>query len=188
VKRKRSALFHLHARAGASFLDHLGWEIPASFSPPEAEAVAVRNGAGLADLSYRAKFDSTTQPQHLWWRLGSRRYLTIGDPPFEPPLNATDVTSVFANLILAGPQARDVLSKLTSLRMSEDCLPDLSCGQAAVAHTHAIVLREDLRRLPAYHILISREYSESVWEAIMHAGREFHVRPFGLKALELLRI
>ena len=40
--------------------------------------------------------------------------------------------------------------------------------------------------LPAYHLLVSREYGESVWDAILHAGHEFHIAPFGLKALEFL--
>jgi glycine cleavage system aminomethyltransferase T len=53
---------------------------------------------------------------------------------------------------------------------------------------HAIVLREDIRSIPGFHILISREYAESVWEAIVHAGHEFHLQPFGLEALTLLRI
>lgn len=145
----------------------------------------MNSGVGLADISYRAKFESKIRPERLWWRLSSSLYLAIGEPPLDPPLEAVDVTSVYANLFLAGPHSRDVLAKLTSL----DCqaLPNQSCGQASVAHAHAIVLREDLNSLPAFHLLISREYAESVWESILHAGHEFHLQPFGLQALQLLR-
>ena len=31
-----------------------------------------------------------------------------------------------------------------------------------------------------------RELAESVWEAILHAGHEFQIVPFGLRALELM--
>ncbi len=168
-------------------MEHAGWEIPGHFSSAEKDAAAVRNSVGLGDLSYRAKFDSRKRPERLWWRLSSSRYLTIGEPPLEMPADAADVTSVFANVLLAGPHARDVLGKLTSLRLLEEALPNLSCAQAGVAHTHAIVLREDLAGAPAFQILIGREYGESVWESMVHAGREFQLRPFGLKALELLR-
>ncbi len=127
-------------------------------------------------------------PKRNGWLLGAHHYLTIGDPPLDPPSGATDVTSVYTNLLLAGPRSRDVLSKLTSLRLSDDALPTGGgCAQASVAHAHGTILREDFPQLPAYHLLISREYAESVWESILHAGHECHMRPFGLKALELLR-
>ena len=182
---KRSALYHLHVRSGATFTGHHGWEIPGSFSAPEAEASGARNSVGLADISYRAKFQSKSQPERYWWRLSSHHYLTIGEPPLDSPPDATDVTSVYANLLLAGPHSQNVLAKLTSLNCER--LPNQSCGQASIAHTHAIVLREDLTGVPAFHILVSREYSESVWESIVHAGHEFHLQPFGMKALQLLK-
>jgi glycine cleavage system aminomethyltransferase T len=184
---KRSALFHLQQRDGASFIEHHGWTIPAFFQPPETEAEGARVGVGVADISYRAKFEGRTRPERNGWFLGANHYLTVGDPPLDPPFGATDVSSVYANLLLAGPRGKDLLAKLTSLRLSGDALPSGACAQASVAHAHAIVLREDLTQTPAYHILISREYAESVWESILHAGHEYHLQPFGLKALELLR-
>jgi glycine cleavage system aminomethyltransferase T len=184
---KRSALFHLHARSGAHFTGHHGWEIPEWFSSPQTEVSGVKNGVGLADVSYRVKFDSRTPPESGWFSLGSHHYLTLGEPMLDSPVGAIDVSSVYANLILAGPRSKDVLAKLTSLELSEESLPNLSCGQASLAHVRAIVLREDLNQLPAFHILISREYSESIWESIVHAGDEYHLRPFGLKAFKLLR-
>jgi glycine cleavage system aminomethyltransferase T len=55
-----------------------------------------------------------------------------------------------------------------------------------VAHVPGIILRDDLGDIPAYHLLVSREYGESVWDAILHAGHEFHIAPCGLKALEFV--
>jgi glycine cleavage system aminomethyltransferase T len=184
---KRSALFHSCRLSGASFIEHHGWTLPAFFQAPEAEAGAARAGVGIADISYRVKFEGRTRPERNGWLLGARHYLTIGDPPLDSPPGATDVSSVYANLLLAGPRSQDVLSKLTSLRLAVDAFPSGTCAQANVAHAHAIVLREDLPDLTAYHLLISREFAESVWESILHAGHEYHLRPFGLQALELLK-
>jgi glycine cleavage system aminomethyltransferase T len=183
---KRSALFYLHRRSEASFMEHNGWEIPAWFRSPQTEAAGVRNSVGLIDISYRAKFLSKTRLESGSWRLGSHHFLTVGDPPLELPIGAIDVTNVYADVLLAGRYSKDVLAKLTSVDLSDKALPNLCCTQANVAHTHAIVLREDLPHLSAYHVLISREYSESVWESIIHAGHEYDLCPFGLKALELL--
>jgi glycine cleavage system aminomethyltransferase T len=183
---KRSALFHHHKRMGATFGDRHGWEIPRSFSAPKTEAAGVRNGVGLADISYRSKFEVRSQPERNWWRLAAGRYLIIGEPPLEAPPDAIEVTSVYTNLLLAGPRAKDTLSKLTSLNTSETSLPNLSCASASVAHAHAIVLREDNGAIPAYHLLFTRDYAVSVWESILHAGHEFSLLAFGIEALESL--
>lgn len=184
---KRSALFHHHRASRAVFVEHHGWQMPAMFSTPEQEATDVRSGVGLADLSYRAKFETPLEPQRHWWRLSPARYLAISEPPVEAPPLGIDVTSVYADLLLAGPRARNVLGKLSSLDTSEESLPDLSCAQAAVAHVHATVLHENLGPVAAFHLLMTRDYAESAWEAIVHAGQEFGLRPFGLEALRLLR-
>ena len=184
---KRSALFDLHRRAGATFVEHQGWELPAFFVSPEQERSQVRASVGLADLSHVAKFDLKTEPEERWWNLGADHYLVIGEPPLDVPTGATDVTSVYTSFRLAGPRSKDVLSKLTSLNLADVALPNLSCAQASLAHVHTIVLREDAGSIPAFHLLVSREYGESVWEAIVHAGDEFHLCPFGLETVRLLR-
>jgi glycine cleavage system aminomethyltransferase T len=183
---KRSALFYLHQRAGARFVEHQGWELPASFLPSEKEAEQVRKSVGLADLSHLLKFDLRKQPQQRGWRLGANHYLMMGEPPLDPPPGAIDVSSVYTSFRLAGPRSSDVLSKLTSLNVSVVALPNLSCAQASLAHAHTIVLHEDIGSLPAFHLLVSREYGEAVWESIVHAGHEFHLYPFGLQALAQL--
>jgi glycine cleavage system aminomethyltransferase T len=88
---------------------------------------------------------------------------------------------VYADFVLAGPRSREVLSKLTALDVREQALPNLSCGQSSLAHAHAIVLRQDLGSVPAFHLLVSRDVSESVWESLLHAGEEFHIAPFSLE-------
>jgi glycine cleavage system aminomethyltransferase T len=137
------------------------------------------------------------------WNLGQEHYLVTCLPDMEqnvlaqvrafpapqdllltPPVYATDVTSVYAQFLLAGPQSRNVLRKLTSLNAA--ALANLAGGQASVAHVPGMILRDDIADIPAFHLLVSREYGESVWDAILHAGHEFHIAPCGLKALEFL--
>lgn len=159
----------------------------AFFTSPEQEAAQLRVSVGLADLSYYWKFDLRKHPQRQCWTLGANHYLVTGEPPLDVPPDATDVTSGFANLCLAGPKSRDVLGKLTSLNVTEFAFPNLRCAQTSVAHVHAIVLREDIRTITAFRLLVTREYAESVWEDTVHAGQEFHLCSFGLAALQILR-
>lgn len=180
---KRSALFYIHQRSGAQFGERCGWELPVGFSSPESELATVRENGGLTDLSYFAKFDLQAQPAQPFWRLGRNHYLVFGEPPLNVPVGATDITSVYADLFLAGPSSRSALGKLTSLNVSESRLSDRACAQASVAHVHAIVLREDIKAISGFHILVSREYAEAVWESVLHAGREFRLQSFGFEAL-----
>jgi len=195
--------------------EHHGWQVPAHFTSPEREAAQVREGAGLADLSWMARFELkgyeakvppilvqgvkswTLAPRHLLLTCGpvardrvieTLRSLRAAASGLILPAQVywTDMTSIYAQLLLAGPRSRGVLCKLTSLNLSETALPNVSCVQTSLAHTHAIILRDDLGSLPTFHLLVSREYAESVWKALLHAGLEFHLAPFGLDAQAFL--
>jgi heterotetrameric sarcosine oxidase gamma subunit len=160
----------------------------------------VRQTAGLSDVSWMTKLDLKGPSVNALpalgdgarsWTLGPNHLLVTCDPETcsissSSGVWVTDVTSVFAQFLLAGPASRDVLRKLTSVNLSEHALPDSGCSQASVAHVGAVILRRDLGTLPALHVLVSREYGESVWDALLHAGQEFRITQFGLKALEIL--
>jgi glycine cleavage system aminomethyltransferase T len=184
---KRSALYTLHRRAGATFADYSGWELPAFFVSSEQEARQIRDGAGLADISYLSKSDFIREPQRPSWRLGANHYLSVSAPSPDASTAGIDVTSVYAALHLVGPRAQDVLGKLTSLNLSEAAFPDRRSAQASLAHVPAIFLREDVGALPAFYLVITRDYAESVWEAILHAGHEFNLCPSGLESLRSLQ-
>ncbi|MGO8791782.1 MAG: hypothetical protein ACLQVL_30950 [Terriglobia bacterium] len=205
----------MHRESGATMAEHHGWNVPSFFTAATDEATRTRESVGLADVSWVAKFDlqgrGLTSPPGVVadafsWELGRLHYLLTCEPPADgvrerlqqilksgadqslpPPLYVTEVTSVYAHLLLAGPRSRDVLSKLTSLNVSRVLRENLTCAQTTVAHVHAIILRKDLSSIPAYHLLVSREYGESVWESVLHAGHEFHIAPFGLEAQQLVQ-
>ena len=183
---KRSALYSLHLRAGATFAEYSGWELPAFFVSAEQEAAQIRKSVGLTDVSHSLKFDLRSKPEQPSWLLGANHYLAVGESSGIPSAERIDVTSVYAALRLAGPRTGDVLSKLTSLNLADASLRNLSCAQASLAHVPGIFLREDIGSIPAFHLLVTRDYAESVWEAILHAGHEFHICPSGLDALQSL--
>jgi glycine cleavage system aminomethyltransferase T len=80
--------------------------------------------------------------------------------------------SPYARLLISGPNSRALLSKLTSLNL------DRNTAYGTVAHVRGMVLRDAL----GFLVLVPRDYAESVWDAILHAGEEFHITPFGLEA------
>jgi len=208
---RQTPLYRMHERAGASFAEHHGWRVPAYFTWAQKEAEQLATSAGISDVSWMTKLDlkgwgtKNLPAVHdaRAWCLGPQHYLVTCEPAkrgtvqatleavpatddlsLAPPIYVTDVTSVFAQFLIGGPRSVDVLRKLTSMNVG--AWKNLACGQASVAHVHSIVLRDDIDEVPAFHVLVSREYGVSVWEAILHAGHEFHVTPAGFKALEFL--
>jgi sarcosine oxidase subunit alpha len=196
-------------------IEHHGWLVASHFGAPADEAARTRGSVGLADVSWTAKFNlqgyglrtpPDLGPGASWWPIARLQYLvtfeSLADQtaidhlqqiPFvekdaasTASIYVTDVTSVYAHYLLAGPRSKEVLNKLTSLNLSDQARGNLTCAQASLAHVHATVLRKDLTGIPAYHLLVGREYGESVWESVLHAGHEFRITPFGVKALELI--
>jgi heterotetrameric sarcosine oxidase gamma subunit len=110
----------------------------------------------------------------------------LSELPLDPPSEAIDVSSVYTSLRLTGPRSSDVLAKVTSLNVADLDFPNLFCAQTSIAHAHAILMREDIGSILAFHILVSRDYGESLWESIIYAGDEFDLSPFGLTALQSL--
>jgi heterotetrameric sarcosine oxidase gamma subunit len=101
----------------------------------------------------------------------------------------TDVTSVYAALLLAGPTSRAILHKLTPIDVEPEALPDRGAVQGGLAHVHAILLRADLGAaadVPGYWLLVAREYGEYLWESVLHAGHHLGIVPFGAGALDAL--
>jgi glycine cleavage system aminomethyltransferase T len=183
---KRSALYSEHRNAGAIFGEYCGWELPAYFVSPEQEAAQICKSVGLSDLSYLSKFDLRAKSEQKSWCLGARHYLILGETANPVTTEAIDVTSVYAVLRLAGPSSREVLGKLSSLNVSDSALPNFGCAQASLAHIPGIFLREDIGTIPAFHLLITRDYAESAWKSILHAGHEFRLCPSGVEALHSL--
>ena len=162
-------------------LDPAGWEIAGATvwplaagdvlvtcEPPDTPAVlqALQDRAVPLSLGERPGEGSKTAPSSLY---------------------VTDVTSVYAALLLVGPHSHAVLQRLTALDVSDPALPDLACARTGLAHVHATILRQDLGPVPAYWLLVGWEYGAYVWDAVLHAGESFGIAPIGLEALNRLR-
>ena len=89
---------------------------------------------------------------------------------------------------LAGPRSREVLKKLTDADLSSDAMPYLAASECVIAGVPAIVLRIGFVGELGYEIHVPSQFGLSMWEAILEAGREFSLAPFGLEAQRLLRL
>ena len=177
---RQTPLHHCHVEAHAHIETFSGWRLPAWYTDPSVELEHVRASAGISDASYLFKLDvrgpsnEFPSPARLWKLTPARSLITSPLPiDFIASSSLTDVTSLYSAILLAGPNARSVLQKLTTLNVSDSAMPEFSGRQTRLAHVNATILRGD-----GFLILNTRDVAQHVWEALLHAG----ARPFGMIA------
>jgi sarcosine oxidase subunit alpha len=99
-----------------------------------------------------------------------------------------NVTGALAAVNVAGPRARDVMSRLTDLDISNEALGYLDAREAHVAGVPALILRIGFVGELGYEIHFPSPYGEHVWDEILRAGEDFGIRPFGLEPQRILRL
>jgi len=56
-----------------------------------------------------------------------------------------------------------------------------------VAEVHGTLLRIDTGGLPSFDLYFGREFGEYLWDALLEAGGEYSVAPFGIEAMARLK-
>lgn len=112
-----------------------------------------------------------------WW-------LATGDRR----VDVTNVTGRFAAMNLAGPASREVLAGLTDADVSREGFPYLGAREATVAGVPVILIRIGFVGELAYELHVPADYAAHVWDALMDAGRDAGIRPFGVEAQRVLRL
>ncbi|TXT38574.1 MAG: soxA [Planctomycetota bacterium] len=236
---RRTPMHAWHEKAGAKMGDAGNWKRPQVYSSVTQEYEAVRQRAGVIDVSTLGKIElrGVDVVQFLEFiypnrfanlKVGRVRYGVIcddagillddgtiarlGDDRFflttttgnadaidswfrwwlasrpQWDVRMTNVSGSYAAMNLAGPRSREVLKKLTDVDLSSDAMPYLAASECTIAGVFAIVLRIGFVGELGYEIHVPSQFGLHVWEAIMEAGREFSIAPFGLEAQRVLRL
>jgi sarcosine oxidase subunit alpha len=97
-------------------------------------------------------------------------------------------TPAFAAMNLAGPQARDILGRLTALDLSPAAFPYLTLREGQVAGVSCRLLRIGFVGESGYEIHCPSSHALHLWEAILAAGADRGLKPFGVEAQRVLRL
>jgi sarcosine oxidase subunit alpha len=103
-------------------------------------------------------------------------------------VHVTDVTEAYGAFNLAGPHARAVLQKLTDRRLDNDAFGYMRVRSAEVAGAPCRILRIGFTGELSYELHCPSGYALGLWEALLDAGHEFDIIPFGLEAQRILRL
>jgi sarcosine oxidase subunit alpha len=103
-------------------------------------------------------------------------------------IHIIDQTDSFAAVNVAGPEARELLSKLTDIDLSSEGFPYMHIRLGQVAGLPARMMRIGFVGETGYEIHVPAEYGAHLWETIMETGAEFGIEPFGVEAQRVLRL
>jgi glycine cleavage system aminomethyltransferase T len=179
----RSSMERRQRDAGATFEEREGWLLPVSF-PGEAERLRT---VGVADLSHLGKIEVRGPGDPIdggeatvWYQVAPGRALVLcpyRDCFLQRSTLARrfswvlDQTGALSILAIVGPEAGNVLRRLTHLHE----LP----SSGAVAHVGAHVLEQN----GGYWIVFPQEYGHYLWEVAVDAAAPFGGGPVGVDAV-----
>ena len=102
--------------------------------------------------------------------------------------HVNNTTAGYAAINVAGPMARNTLAKLTDVDLSVGKFRYMRSKQGKVAGVPCIFLRIGFVGETGWELHFPSEYGEYMWDALMDAGREYGIAPFGLEAQRILRL
>lgn len=98
------------------------------------------------------------------------------------------MTEHWATVAIAGPRARRLLAKLTEdIDLDRQAFPFMSHREGIVAGIAAKVFRISFTGELSYEINVPARYGLALWTALMTAGAEYGITPFGTETLHVLR-
>lgn len=108
-------------------------------------------------------------------------------PGYEVVISA--VTAHWATVTLAGPRARDVLARLPGdIALGRDDFPHLQFRSGTLAGVPARILRVSFSGELSYEINVPARHGAALWRALLEAGKDFAITPYGTEALLTLRL
>jgi dimethylglycine dehydrogenase len=108
--------------------------------------------------------------------------------PNDRSVTFENLTNSIGVLVVAGPKSRDLLNKISNADFSNKAFPWLSAQKIDVGLAPSIAMRMNFVGELGWELHHPIEYQNHIFDRLMQAGEEFSVKPFGIRAMDSLRI
>ncbi|MDO6726755.1 sarcosine oxidase subunit alpha family protein [Cognatishimia sp. 1_MG-2023] len=98
-----------------------------------------------------------------------------------------NVTEQYAQIAVVGPNARNVLEKLGGMDVSAEGLPFMEWRDGTLGGFDVRAYRISFSGELSYEIAVPAGQGLALWHALLDAGEEFGVMPYGTEALHVMR-
>ena len=162
-------------------------------------------GIGRCRYGLMLHEDGTIFDDGVTARLGGNRYLmhtTTGNAEVVfawlerwhqtewPELDVyfTSVTDHWATAALVGPKSRTVLAKVCrDVDLSGEAFPFMAVREGTVAGVPARIFRISFSGELSFEVNVPAQHARGVWDALIDAGAEFDITPYGTETMHVLR-
>lgn len=104
-------------------------------------------------------------------------------------VSLTSVTDAWASIAIAGPKARGLVQALTDdIDCSPDAFPPSSMQEGTIDGMPVRIFRVSFSGELGFEINIPAEYAPALWNLLEQQGASYSLMPYGLEALDILRI
>lgn len=108
--------------------------------------------------------------------------------PTDGSVRLDDLTVTNGVLVVAGPKSRELMQKVTDTDMSNKSFPWLSGQQIQIGTAPCLALRVNFVGELGWELHHPLVYQNTIFDLLWEAGKEFDMRPFGIRAMDSLRI
>jgi sarcosine oxidase subunit alpha len=98
-----------------------------------------------------------------------------------------NATEQYAQIGVVGPNARNVLEKLGAAGIGNEDFPFMTFQDHTLAGIDARVYRISFSGELSYEVAVPAGQGRALWDALLEAGAEFGVMPYGTEALHVMR-
>jgi sarcosine oxidase, subunit alpha len=103
-------------------------------------------------------------------------------------VHMTDLTQAMGAVNLAGPKSREIMAAVSGVDTANEAFKYLDAKRAHIAGVPCLILRIGFVGEVGYEIHFPAALGESVWDALLEAGKPHGLRPFGLEPQRILRL
>ncbi len=132
-----------------------------------------------ADSFYIVSAGATQRLDHDWIK---KHTPTDGSVRFD------NLTNQMGVLVVAGPKSRELLGRITRDDLSNDAFKWLSGRWIDVGLAPALAIRMNFVGELGWELHHPVEYQNHIFDAVMEAGADLGIKPFGIRAMDAMRL
>jgi dimethylglycine dehydrogenase len=108
--------------------------------------------------------------------------------PDDSSVRLDKVTTQYGVLVLAGPRSREVLAKVADIDVSDKAFPWLTARPLSIGAAGLLALRVNFVGELGFEFHHPIEMQNYIFDRLMAAGASFGIKPFGIRAMDCLRL
>ena len=108
--------------------------------------------------------------------------------PEDRSVKFENITNQMGVLVIAGPKSRELLERVSSDDFSNEAFPWLSGKNIKIGSAETLAIRVNFVGELGWEIHSPIEVQNHIFDALMDAGQDLGIKPFGIRAMDSLRL